>query len=60
MVETAMLGAEAWPIRRVIARITKEPRQAAVGAAIGAGAAIIGGLAGAWLSQLLLNLVARL
>ena len=60
MVETAMLGAETWPIRRVIERVTKEPRQAAIGIGIGAGAAVAGGVAGAWLSQLLLNLMASL
>lgn len=57
MVETAMLGAETWPIRRVIERVTQEPRQAIIGMGIGAGAAIVGGVAGAWLSRLLLNLI---
>ena len=55
MVEAAMLGAEAWPVRHVVERVTKEPRQAAVGVGIGAGAAVIGGLAGVWLSHLMLN-----
>jgi hypothetical protein len=57
MVETAMLGAETWPIRRVVERVTKEPRQAVMGMGIGAGTAIVGGVVGAWLSRLLLNLL---
>jgi hypothetical protein len=60
MVETAMLGAETWPIRRVIERVTRDPRQAAIGTGIGMGAALAGGVAGTWVSHLLLNLAASL
>jgi hypothetical protein len=56
MVETAMLGAEEWPIGSVIQQIRSEPRRAAIGAVIGVVTAVIGGVTGALLAQLLLTL----
>lgn len=60
MIETAMLGAEAWPIRRVFQQVKNESRHAAIGASIGAGLALIGAVAGVSISQLLLNFMAAM
>ena len=60
MVETAMLGAETWPIRRVIQQLTHESKQAAIGAGVGAAIAFLSGVVGIQISQLLLNLITKL
>ena len=57
MIEAAMLGAETWPIRRVIRIVANEPKRAAIGAGIGASVALVGGLGGVWLAQLILNIM---
>lgn len=57
MVEVAMLGAETWPIRRVLEQIRSEPKQAAIGAVMGAALALAGAMAGVELSKILLNFI---
>lgn len=60
MVETAMLGSETWPVRRVIQQMARESKQAAIGAGIGVAIGLVGAFLGTVIAQFLLDLIATM
>ena len=56
MIEAAMLGAESWPLSRVLQQVKSQSKVAVIAAGIGASIALVGGIAGVALSRLLLTL----